>query len=38
MGFGNTEAAQVIEAGGSVEDAIAKMKEVLSKSELYFGN
>ncbi len=29
------EAAQVIEAGGSVEDAIAKMKEVLSKSELY---
>ena len=25
----------MIEAGGSVEDAIAKMKEVLSKSELY---
>ena len=35
MGFEIIEAAQVIEAGGSVEDAIAKMKEVLSKSELY---
>ena len=35
MGFEILEAAQVIEAGGSVEDAIAKMKEVLSKSELY---
>lgn len=35
MGFEIVEAAQVLENGGSVEDAIAKMKEVLSKSELY---
>jgi DegV family protein with EDD domain len=35
MAFQIVEAAQVIENGGSVEDAIAKMKEVLSKSKLY---
>lgn len=35
MAFQIVEAAQVIADGGSVEDAIIKMKEVLSKSKLY---
>lgn len=35
MAFEIIEAAKVIEAGGTVEEAIARMKEVLSKSKLY---
>ncbi|MGM9906931.1 DegV family protein [Limosilactobacillus sp.] len=35
MAFQIVEAAQVLENGGTVEDAIAKMKEVLEKSKLY---
>lgn len=35
MAFQIVEAAKVIENGGSVDDAIAKMKDVLSKSKLY---
>ena len=35
MGFQVVEAAQVLENGGTVDDAIAKMKDVLSKSKLY---
>ena len=35
MAFQIVEAAKVIEDGGSVEDAISKMKDVLAKSKLY---
>ncbi|MBD5806612.1 DegV family protein [Limosilactobacillus walteri] len=35
MAFQIVEAAEVIENGGSVDDAIAKMREVLNKSKLY---
>ena len=35
MGCQVVEAAQVLENGGTVDDAIAKMKDVLSKSKLY---
>ena len=35
MAFQIIEAAKVIEAGGTVDEAIARMKEVLSKSKLY---
>ncbi|MBB1079098.1 DegV family protein [Limosilactobacillus sp. STM2_1] len=35
MAFQIVEAAKVIEDGGSVDDAIEKMKSVLSKSKLY---
>lgn len=35
MAFQIVAAAQVLEKGGSVDDAIAKMKEVLDKSKLY---
>ena len=35
MAFQIIEAAKVLEAGGSVDDAITKMKDVLAKSKLY---
>lgn len=35
MAFQIVEAAKVLEKGGSVEDAVAKMKDVLAKSKLY---
>ena len=35
MAFQIVEAAKVLEAGGSVDDAITKMKDVLAKSKLY---
>ena len=35
MAFQIVEAAQVLENGGTVDDAIAKMKDVLNKSKLY---
>ncbi|MCH3922707.1 MULTISPECIES: DegV family protein [Limosilactobacillus] len=35
MAFQIVEAAQVLENGGTVEDAVAKMKDVLAKSKLY---
>ena len=35
MAFQIVEAAKVLEAGGSVDDAVAKMKDVLAKSKLY---
>ncbi|MBB1122756.1 DegV family protein [Limosilactobacillus albertensis] len=35
MAFQIVEAAKVIEDGGSIEDAISKMKDVLAKSKLY---
>lgn len=35
MAFQIIEAAKVIEAGGSMDDAVARMKEVFSKSKLF---